>query len=92
MSSADEATPIAVVGLGCRFPGGASSGEKFWDLLMNKKSARKATPANRFNADAFYHPNGEKGGCVSFILHQYTQDPANELHLLADECTCWSLH
>lgn len=28
---------IAVIGLACRFPGGASNEAKFWDLLHGKK-------------------------------------------------------
>ncbi|KAI1258543.1 hypothetical protein F5Y18DRAFT_444487 [Xylariaceae sp. FL1019] len=57
--------PIAIVGIGCRLPGGASSGEEFWDLLMRKQSARSDTPPDRFNVDAFYHPNGDKNGTMN---------------------------
>ena len=64
-----EAMPIAVVGLGCRFPGGSSSGEKFWDLLVNKKSGKKEVPSDRFNVDSFYHPHGERNGAVSITGH-----------------------
>jgi acyl transferase domain-containing protein len=32
-----ESSDIAVIGLACRFPGGASNAEKFWELLYNKK-------------------------------------------------------
>jgi hypothetical protein len=60
-----EAIPIAVVGMGCRFPGGASSPEKLWNLIVEKRSARKETPRERFNIDAFYHPDGDKNGTVS---------------------------
>ncbi|RYP39906.1 hypothetical protein DL767_002025 [Monosporascus sp. MG133] len=59
------AMPIAIVGIGCRLPGGASSGEKFWDLLIRKQSARSETPPDRFNVDSFYHPDGEKNGTLN---------------------------
>lgn len=65
MANESEAMPIAVVGMGCRLPGGASSPEKFWDMLMRKQSARREIPPERFNVDAFYHPNGDKNGTVS---------------------------
>lgn len=68
MGSSDEPMPVCIVGLGCRLPGGSSSGEKFWELLMNKKSARSETPSDRWNVDSFYHPNGEKSGSVC-VLH-----------------------
>ncbi|KAI0153141.1 hypothetical protein GGR57DRAFT_146248 [Xylariaceae sp. FL1272] len=60
-----EPMPIAIVGIGCRLPGGASSAEKFWDLLLKKQSARSNTPPDRFNVDGFYHPNGDKNGTMN---------------------------
>lgn len=60
----DKAMPIAIVGIGCRLPGGASSPQKLWDLLAQKQSARKETPTDRFNIDAFYHPDADKNGTV----------------------------
>ncbi|OXV05636.1 hypothetical protein Egran_06595, partial [Elaphomyces granulatus] len=57
--------PIAVVGMGCRFPGDATSPNKLWDLLMRKKSARGEIPADRFNIDAFYHPDGDRHGTIN---------------------------
>jgi acyl transferase domain-containing protein len=67
MASSDNsgAMPIAIVGIGCRLPGGASNPEKLWDLLSRKQSARKETPPDRFNIDAFHHPNADKNGTVS---------------------------
>jgi acyl transferase domain-containing protein len=65
MSDTQETMPIAIVGLGCRLPGGATSPEKLWDLLIRKQSARTETPRERFNIDAFYHPDGDKNGTVS---------------------------
>lgn len=35
--SDSESNDIAVIGLACRFPGGASDAEKFWELLYNKR-------------------------------------------------------
>ena len=38
---------IAVIGMGCRFPGGASDPSKFWDLLKNGIDAVTEIPAER---------------------------------------------
>ena len=57
--------PIAVIGLGCRFPDDVTNSEKLWDMLVQKRSARREAPPNRFNADAFYHPDAEHYGAVS---------------------------
>ncbi|KAJ4376392.1 hypothetical protein N0V83_001675 [Neocucurbitaria cava] len=63
MTSEDPAsTPIAVIGFGCRFPGDVTSSEKLWEMLVEKKSARREVPTDRYNVDAFYHPDGDRYG------------------------------
>nr|ALP31877.1 polyketide synthase 23 [Diaporthe helianthi] len=54
--------PIAIIGTGCRFPGGASSPSKLWDLLQNPRDLSKKIPKDRFDVDAFYHPDGSFHG------------------------------
>lgn len=46
------AEPIAVVGLGCRFPGGVTSPEEFWSLLVEGRDVVGEVPAHRWDADA----------------------------------------
>jgi myxalamid-type polyketide synthase MxaB len=43
--------PIAIVGLSCRFPGGANSPEEYWQLLCDGVDAVREVPADRWNAD-----------------------------------------
>ncbi|MBE8524879.1 acyltransferase domain-containing protein [Amycolatopsis sp. H6(2020)] len=43
--------PVAVVGLGCRFPGADGPGE-FWDLLSSGRDAVRTAPPGRWNAEA----------------------------------------
>ncbi|EYF00132.1 type I polyketide synthase [Chondromyces apiculatus] len=45
--------PIAVVGLGCRFPGGESP-DAFWELLRDGVDATGEVPRDRFDVDAFH--------------------------------------
>ena len=46
--------PIAVVGMGCRFPGGVNNPEQFWDLLYAGESGIVRVPADRWDADAYF--------------------------------------
>jgi thioester reductase-like protein len=46
--------PIAIVGMGCRFPGGARSPERFWELLAQGVDATSEVPADRWDAAALY--------------------------------------
>jgi len=46
--------PIAVVGIGCRFPGGVNSAEQYWELLKDGRSGIIRVPAERWDADAYY--------------------------------------
>jgi acyl transferase domain-containing protein len=57
--------PIAIVGFGCRFPGDVTNGEKLWEMLVEKKSARTEVPLDRFKVDAFYNPDEDRFGTVS---------------------------
>ncbi|KAI1455535.1 ketoacyl-synt-domain-containing protein [Annulohypoxylon moriforme] len=57
--------PIAIIGMGCRLPGGSSSPSKLWDLLKSGTSAQGRFPASRFNIEGFYHPNSERPGSLN---------------------------
>jgi len=46
---------IAIVGMGCRFPG-ADNPSGFWDLLSGGVDAISEVPKNRWDVDAFYDP------------------------------------
>lgn len=54
--------PIAIIGMGCRFPGGANSPEAFWKLLCDGVDAISEIPANRWNLEKFYDPDRTKPG------------------------------
>ncbi len=48
--------PIAVVGIGCRFPGGVDSPESYWDLLSAGRDALVDIPPDRWQVEKFYDP------------------------------------
>lgn len=57
--------PIAIVGTGCRFPGGCNTASKLWDLLKNPKDLCQDIPSERFNVDRFYHEAGNHHGTTN---------------------------
>ncbi len=46
--------PVAVIGLGCRVPGGAATPEGFWELLRAGRDAITEVPADRWDIDTYY--------------------------------------
>ena len=49
-----DTEPIAVVGMGCRLPGGADTPDQFWRLLQDGGNGIVGVPSARWDADAFY--------------------------------------
>jgi amino acid adenylation domain-containing protein len=54
--------PIAIVGAGCRFPGGVRTLEDYWALLRDGVDATSDIPPGRWDVDAFYDPNPDAPG------------------------------
>ena len=51
--------PLAIVGMGCRYPGGVVSAESFWQLLADGRSGIVEVPANRWDRDHYHHPDAQ---------------------------------
>ncbi|MED5815534.1 sulfolipid-1 biosynthesis phthioceranic/hydroxyphthioceranic acid synthase [Mycolicibacterium sp. 050232] len=59
-------TPIAVVGMACRLPGGIDSPAKLWDALLRGADLVTEVPLDRWDAEEFYDPEpGVTGRSVS---------------------------
>ena len=57
--------PIAIVGMGCRYPGGVTDPESFWRLLANGVDAVTEVPAERWDIDLLYDPDPEASGKIT---------------------------
>ncbi|MDD2760296.1 MAG: aminotransferase class III-fold pyridoxal phosphate-dependent enzyme [Methylomonas sp.] len=53
---------IAVVGLGCHFPGGADDPQKFWQLLVDGVDAVVEVPSERWDIDRYYDADPDAPG------------------------------
>jgi acyl transferase domain-containing protein/NADPH:quinone reductase-like Zn-dependent oxidoreductase/surfactin synthase thioesterase subunit/acyl carrier protein len=56
--------PIAIIGMGCRFPGGSTSPESFWNLLSNGIDGIIDIPPERFDINSYYDPEPGKPGKI----------------------------
>ncbi len=57
--------PIAIVGIGCRFPGGVTDPDSFWQLLAAGRDAITPIPPERWDVDAFFDPNADAPGKIA---------------------------
>ncbi|KAI9927011.1 hypothetical protein MW887_003392 [Aspergillus wentii] len=62
--------PIAIIGSGCRFPGGASSPSKLWDLLRDPRDVLSEIPPSRWDVHGFHHPDSQFPGHAN-VKHSY---------------------
>ena len=57
-----DTEPIAVVGMGCRLPGGVNNPDEYWQLLQEGRSGIVRVPSERWDADAFYSEDNTRAG------------------------------
>jgi acyl transferase domain-containing protein len=56
--------------MSCRLPGDVASLEEFWELLTNARDGYGEFPKDRFNSNAFYHPNESRKDSIH-VKHGY---------------------
>jgi hypothetical protein len=82
--------PCVIVGAACRVPG-ATNTHALWEMLEKRKDVQQKMPADRYNADAFYHTKGSNKGTVSMnlilfhrLLTDYRVMPDSDTTLIKD--------
>ncbi|KAK1833028.1 putative polyketide synthase [Podospora conica] len=70
--------PIAIVGMSCRLPGNVSNPNEFYRMLCRKRTGWSAVPEDRFNADAYTHPNPDKKGTFNSAGGYFIKDDISQ--------------
>ena len=66
--------PIAIVGIGCRFPGGVNNPTRYWELLASGQDATCEVPDDRWEKGKFYDPEPGKLGKMSTFRGGFLQN------------------
>jgi phthiocerol/phenolphthiocerol synthesis type-I polyketide synthase D len=59
-----DTEPIAVVGMGCRLPGGVNNPAEYWRLLHDGVSGIVRVPSDRWDADGYYSEDHTRPGTI----------------------------
>jgi len=70
-------TPVAVIGIGCRMPGGVADPDALWELLRQGTDAIQEVPADRWDIDAYYDPDPLAPGKMSSRWGGFVGDVAS---------------
>ncbi|MGW9258330.1 type I polyketide synthase [Streptomyces albidoflavus] len=75
---ARSAEPLAIVGIGCRFPGGTRSAEDLWELVAAGTDALSDLPADRgWDIEGLYDPDGRRDGTFYARQGGFVHDAAD---------------
>src|SRR6476661_2155289 len=68
--------PIALIGMGCRLPGGIVGPESYWDFLVGGGDGISEVPSDRWDADEFYDPDPAVPGRMTTKWGGFVSDVA----------------
>ena len=75
---ARQREPIAVVGIGCRFPGGIAGPADYWSLLNDARSGISIVPASRWDHAPFFDTTSDRPGTTYAQHAGFLDQPVDE--------------
>jgi len=75
MSEEHHMCEIAIVGIGCRFPGGVHDASSYWKFLLNRGDGVVDIPPDRWNVEKYYDPDPEAPGRMYTRRGGFLTDP-----------------
>src|SRR5829696_6748224 len=70
--------PIAILGMGCRFPGGVNSPDDLWQMLSEERDAISEFPTDRgWNLDALFRPDPDAPGTTYVRAGGFVENAAD---------------
>ncbi len=78
LDEAERATsePIAIVGMGCRYPGGITNPDEYWRFLVDGGDGVREVPGDRWDIDAYYDPDPDAPGMIATRHGAFLDDVA----------------
>ena len=71
-----QQSKLAIVGMSCRMPGGATDTEKFWDLLEAGMDVHRKIPPDRFDVDSHHDITGKRMNTSHTAYGCFIDEPA----------------
>ncbi len=69
-----EREPLAIIGIGCKFPGNVNTPEEFWNLIISGGDGVTDIPSDRWNTDAKFAPDFKTAGKISVRRGGFIKD------------------
>ena len=73
-----QKSPIAIIGMACRFPGGANSPQAFWDLLKEGTDAICEVPESRWSSQSHLSSDPKEPGKMYTAQGGFLQEAVDE--------------
>lgn len=69
---------IAIIGMGCRFPGDSDNPERFWEMIAQGKDGIVEVPKDRWDIDRFWDSDPEKPGKMYMKAGGFIRQPIDQ--------------